>query len=61
MEEKDNAQKGQELLDVDEKGKPVEKKEEKKPAPNSETFTHVLAIFLFLVLFRFILKNICLQ
>ena len=56
MEEKDNAQKGQELLDVDEKGKPVEKKEEKKPAANSETFTHVLAIFLFLVLLGLFLR-----
>ena len=56
MEEKDNSQKGQELLDVDEKGKPVEKKEEKKPAKNSETFTHVLVIFLGLVLLGLFLR-----
>ena len=54
MEEKDKSQKGQELLEVDEKGKPIEKKEEKKPA--SENFTHVLAIFLFLVLLGLFLK-----
>ena len=29
MEKKDNSQKGQELLNIDEKGKPLEKKEEK--------------------------------
>ena len=47
MEEKDKNQKGQELLEVDEKGKPVEKKEEaKKPAAGSETFTYILAIVL---------------
>ena len=56
MEEKDNSQKGQELLDVDEKGKPIEKKEEKKPAKNSETFTHVLVIFLGLVLLGLFLR-----
>ena len=56
MEEKDNSQKGQELLDVDEKGKPVEKKEEKKPDKNSETYTHVLAIFLGLVLLGLFLR-----
>jgi hypothetical protein len=31
MEEKDKSQQGQELLEVDDKGKAVEKKEEKKP------------------------------
>ena len=56
MEEKDNNQKGTELLEVDEKGKPVEKKPEKKPAANSETFTHVLVIFLFLVLLGLFLR-----
>ena len=57
MEEKDKNQKGQELLEVDEKGKTVEKKEEpKKPAAGSETFTHVLAIFLALVLLGLFLK-----
>ena len=57
MEEKDKNQKGEELLEVDEKGKPVEKKEEaKKPAAGSETFTHVLAIFLALVLLGLFLK-----
>ena len=56
MEEKDNNQKGTELLEVDEKGKPVEKKEEKKPAANSQTFTHVLVIFLLLVLIGLFLR-----
>ena len=56
MEEKDKSQKGQELLDVDEKGKAIEKKEEKKPAKKSETFTHVLLIFLALVLLGLYLK-----
>ena len=57
MEEKDKNQKGQELLEVDEKGKTVEKKEEpKKPAAGSETFTHVLAIFLACVLLGLFLK-----
>ena len=55
MEEKDNLQKGEELIDVDEKGKPIEKKEEKKPAA-SENFTHVLVIFLGLVLLGLFLK-----
>ena len=56
MEEKDTNQNGQELLEVDEKGKTIEKKPEKKPAANTETFTHVLAIFLFLVLLGLFLR-----
>ena len=56
MEEKDNNQKGTELLEVDEKGKPVDKKQVKKDAPKSETFTHVLVIFLFLVLLGLFLR-----
>jgi glucosamine-6-phosphate deaminase len=54
MEEKNN----QELLDVDEKGKVIEKKPEKKPAKSSgsETFSHVLIIFLSLVLFGLFLR-----
>ena len=57
MEEKDKSQKGEELLEVDEKGKAIEKKvEEKKPKKNSETFTYVLASFLFLVLLGLFLK-----
>jgi glucosamine-6-phosphate deaminase len=56
MEEKDKSQKGIELLEIDEKGKTIEKKEEKKPAASSENFTHVLAIFLALVLLGLFLK-----
>ena len=57
MEEKDKSKQGEELLEVDEKGKPIEKKvEEKKPKKNSETFTYVLASFLFLVLLGLFLK-----
>ena len=60
MEEKDDSKKGQELLEVDEKGKTIEKKDEKKegkkPAANSETFTHVLVIFLGLVLLGLFLR-----
>ena len=56
MEEKNQGQKGEELLDIDEKGKPIEKKEQKKPKEGSETFTHVLAIFLGLVLLGLYLK-----
>ena len=56
MEEKDKAQKGEELLEVDEKGKPIEKNEEKKPKATSENFTHVLGIFLALVLLGLFLK-----
>ena len=56
MEEKTNEQKGQELIDVDDKGKAVEQKEQKKPKEGSETFTHVLAVFLFLVLLGLFLK-----
>ena len=57
MEEKNKEQKGEELLDVDNKGKVLEKKEEpKKPKEGSETFTHVLAIFLALVLLGLFLK-----
>ena len=55
MEEKDKSQKGVELIDVDEKGKPIKKKEEKKPAA-SENFTHVLVIFLGFVLLGLFLK-----
>ena len=51
MQEKDKSQQGQELLDVDEKGQiEVKKIEIKKPEKNKETYTHVLLIFLFLVL-----------
>jgi glucosamine-6-phosphate deaminase len=54
MEEKD---KSQELIDVDEKGKAIEKKEkEKKPAASSETYTHVLVIFLGIVILCLYLK-----
>ena len=58
MDEKDKSQKVEELVEVDEKGKAIEKKEkeEKKPAGGSETFTHVLAIFLALVLLGLFLK-----
>ena len=57
MEEKDKSKQGEELLEVDEKGEAIEKKvEEKKPKKNSETFTHVLAAFLFLVLLGLFLK-----
>ena len=57
MEEKDKSKQGEELLEVDEKGKAIEKKvEEKKPKKNSETFTYVLASFLFLVLLGLFLK-----
>ena len=54
MEEKDK--KAEELIEVDDKGKAVDKKEEKKPTKKSETFTHVLAIFLFCVLLGLFLK-----
>jgi len=54
MKEND-AQKGEELIDIDEKGKAITKKEEKKPAA-SENFTHVLCIFLGLVLLGLYLK-----
>ena len=57
MDEKDKSQKAEELVDVDEKGNAIEKKEkEKKPEGSSETFTHVLAIFLALVLLGLYLK-----
>ena len=57
MEEKNKEQQGEELLDVDNKGKVLEKKEEpKKPKEGSETFTHVLAIFLAFVLLGLFLK-----
>jgi glucosamine-6-phosphate deaminase len=56
MEEKDKNQKGEELLEVDEKGKSIEVKKEKKPAASSESFTHFLAIFLACVLLGLYLK-----
>ena len=56
MEEKDKSQQGQELIEVDDKGKATEKVEEKKPAKKSESFTHVLLIFLALVLLGLYLK-----
>ena len=49
MQENDKSQKGQELLDVDDKGKIVEPKKIIKKPENKETFTHVLLIFLALV------------
>ena len=56
MEEKGKNDKV-ELIEVDDQGKPLEKKEEpKKPAAGSETFTHVLAIFLACVLLGLFLK-----
>ena len=55
MDEKDPTQKGQELIDVDEKGK-VDKKIEKKKEEPAQSFTHVLAIFLLLVLIGLFLK-----
>ena len=55
MDEKAPTQKGQELIDVDEKGK-VDKKIEKKKEEPAQTFTHVLAIFLLLVLIGLFLK-----
>lgn len=56
MEEKDKSQQGQELLEVDEKGKTIEKKEVKKPAKNSETYTIVLVTFLVVVIIGLYLK-----
>ena len=56
MEEKDKNQKGVELLEIDEKGQSLEKKEEKKAAAPSENFTHVLGIFLALVLLGLFLR-----
>ena len=56
MEEKDKSQKGEELLDINEKGVIIEKKEEKKPEKKSETFTHVLLAFLALVILGLFLK-----
>ena len=56
MEEKDKSQQGQELLDVDEKGKTIEKKEVKKPSKNSETYTIVLVTFLVVVIIGLYLK-----
>ena len=57
MEEKDKNQKGEELLEVDEKGNTIEKKE-KKPSPSkgAENFTHVLLVFLACVLLGLFLK-----
>ena len=53
---KNDAQNGQELIDLDEKGTSVPKKEEKKKAESSETFTHVLLVFLACVLLGLFLK-----
>ncbi len=57
MKEDNQNTKEEELIDLDEKGKgkAVPKKEEKK-SESSETFTHVLAIFLALVLLGLFLK-----
>ena len=58
MQEKGESQQGQELLDVDEKGQIEAKKvvEVKKPEKSKETYTHVLLIFLFLVLLGLFLR-----
>ena len=56
MQENDKSQKGQELLDVDDKGKIVEPKKIIKKPENKETFTHVLLIFLALVLLGLFLR-----
>ena len=55
MREKDLNQKEEELIDLDEKGKSLPKKEEKK-SESSQTFTHVLLIFLALVILGLFLK-----
>lgn len=52
---KEKNEKGEELLDVDNKGKVIQKKEE-KPAKKEESFTHILIIFLALVLLGLFLK-----
>ena len=51
-----DSQNGQELLDMNEKGVSIPKKEEKKKPDSSETFTHVLLIFLACVLLGLFLK-----
>ena len=58
MEDKTKNQKSEELIEVDEKGKAIEKKSAPKPAKgsSSETFTHVLVIFLGLVLLGLFLR-----
>jgi len=48
--------KDQELLDVDNKGKAIQKIDEKKPAKKEESYTHILIIFLALVLLGLYLK-----
>ena len=55
MEEK-NSKKGQELLAVDEKGKPVEKKEEKKPAKIQKLSLMYLSFFFGLVILGLFLR-----
>ena len=57
MQEKDKNQKGEELLEVDEKGKIIEPKDiVPKPEKKSETYSHVLIIFLALVLLGLFLR-----
>ncbi len=56
MQEKDKSQQGQELLDVDEKGQIEAKKIVAKPEKSKETYSHVLLIFLALVLLGLFLK-----
>ena len=51
-----DSQNGQELLDINEKGVSIPKKEEKKKSDSSETFTHVLLVFLGCVLLGLFLK-----
>ena len=56
MQEKDKSQQGQELLDVDEKGQIEAKKIVAKPEKSKETYSHVLLIFLAMVLLGLFLK-----
>ena len=56
MQEKDKSQQGQELLDVDEKGQIEAKKIVAKPEKRNETYSHVLLIFLAMVLLGLFLK-----
>ena len=56
MKKNEKSQKGQELLDGDDNGKIVEPKKIIKKPENKETFTHVLLIFLALVLLGLFLR-----
>ena len=48
--EKDKKAQGEELLDIDEKGNPIKKEDNKEKNVSSNLFKYIIAIFIFLLI-----------